>query len=205
MKIRVRKQLVGVTLFTLTAIGQWACLSQKNNATAMRRSEYTQQQIIDRAAPLASVISGNSDPLILSASPLVVIEKTGTKKRVWTTDAVNRADAEQVHMTWDATNGDLLCVSRSVPDPLSSKPSRLTYRDAVRITGSWLATLGVSRTDSGWSPTGALEHNNGLWRIQWVASRKRMDVSIDAHSGELITATSFKNQHSQERSHTSTM
>jgi len=177
------------TLAVISLVAARGAQLHRNHQTSLRpHGAFTRRQVILRSEPLAMALSRGKAVASIVASPFDAHQGDRGLRPIWMAES-NTADGTlQVYIVMDAVNGDLFSISRSTPGPLSNAPATVSYRDAVRITGSWLATLGVADKDVHWVASADPDHNNRMWRIAWTGDTHRMEIEIDAHTGELIVA-----------------
>ena len=157
---------------------------------------FTRDEIMKRSEPIAEAVSPRTKSLSFSACPMIALTKEGRRRPIWMAECVAPTGNYQVHMEWDAQSGELLSLCHTRPlTPCRKRP--ISYSSAARIAGSWLSTLGISKKDIGWRAAQDADYEGDVWHVLWYAPRHRIEVAIDARSGDLIQLRSTNPRRSQ--------
>jgi hypothetical protein len=177
---------------SLLIIGRTTHVQHARSVASEPHGRYTLNQIVERSLPLCGALAANVDSLTFAGSPLSAWTN-GKEVPVWSVDGVDAQDRFKVHLEWNADTGELMAASRPL-DGLALRNGRkqLQRNEALRITSSWLTTLGIFELDSDWRPDSAPQDSDYVWRIEWRTDTRDASVIIDSRTGELIMAQSMK-------------
>lgn len=149
--------------------------------------KFTLADILRRSRPICSAMTPNCNSLNLVGTPLQTGGSRNASRNVWMVDGYDAHNRFQVHLVWDADSGDLITASHATPWP-SAPRTRLVpiqRKEALRITGSWLTTLGIAKEAPDWRPDSTPQDTDFVWRVEWTADTRKIAVTIDAWTGEL--------------------
>lgn len=155
---------------------------------AERYGNYTQDQIVSRSRPLIAALNPTNSTMKLTTLQITTRSRTGSEKKLWLVDGLNAAGTQQVHLVWEADTGELNIASHTAKIARRHSDREIGSRDAVRITGSWLTTLGVAGETVGWHADRDVTMSGRVWCVAWEAPQHKMHVAIDAVTGDLIMA-----------------
>lgn len=152
---------------------------------------FSRLQIEERSKPVCNTLIQCDDAFRLNCMPTVGYEGGRAQvTRLWIVDCISKSSGIQAHLVWNADTGELL----SAACPLSSRRSATfktaTRLDAIRISGSWLTTLGISSQGSGWYAGKTRRGQGHGWLVQWLAKSREVIVMVDGYNGHLILAQS---------------
>jgi len=163
-------------------------ISHANTAKKAPYGRFTQDQIVGRSLPLISVLNPSQSSLKLNAMHFETGNRNGDPVRIWLVDGFDPVMGAQVHLVWNADDGDLLSVSHTSTSWRGMRSHKLTEKEAIRITASWLTSLGISSEADGWHQGDEITRSGRMWRVAWLAPHRKLQVEIDSSSGDLIMA-----------------
>ena len=185
-----------------------ACIVSLSSAKAYHRhatqkevkepyGRFSRQQILAKSEPILSALSPGGDALSTMATRASTTEQSPNKRRFWIVDGYNSDRCSQVTLIWDASTGELESVSvdrgehpgkHSLSTVAKRTPGPLRLPDAIRISGSWLTSLGVEQSGTAWHYDNRAKRNRSSWYLLWESGRHRMEVAIDPVNGQLLLA-----------------
>ncbi len=157
----------------------------------------SKEQILARSEPILNALSPGGDGLTPSALRASTTEDNPANRKFWIVDGFNTDRNSQVCLVWDAASGELQSVTvdrgerpDSVAEPTSVKLGHRTLKlkDAIRISGSWITSLGIDRETGTWHYSNKVVKNHSSWYLLWTCGSHRMEVAINPTNGELLRA-----------------
>ncbi len=144
------------------------------------------RQVCDSSVGLARLVTGRRDRLSIGAERYAVAEPGQRPETTWLVEVSDPAGAYLAHLVRDARTGEVMEVGARMRWTVTGPVHRMSAWEAEATGRRWLRDLSVGRERARWTLANAPEKRHHLWRVRYTSARRRVGLSIDARTGELV-------------------
>ncbi len=179
LRIRMTSQriLIWVSGILIVGLLAWFILAGRLRAgtTPTAYGRFTGPEILALSEPMCLLLASRGTVLNLSATPT----SDNAIVRTWSVEAVDQQGHSVVHLTWDATSGDLISLGVISQPTDEHMAIPMDTHDVSAVAASWMSSLRISADTGRWEPDGTPTRQGRIWTTHWRADNQRAIVRIE--------------------------